>query len=445
MERRERRMEYCVPAQTIHMFAASVILLATLALIVTRPRGLDVAWPAGVGALLTIALGLLSLPTLLTIFDDVWDAAATLIALFILSESLASNGFFTWAALRLARFGRGSGWRLYALTLLLTTGVAALLANDGAVLMLTPIFAALLTTIHPDRQSQLPYLFAAGFFADAMSALFIPSNLTNIILADANSLSFASAALWMVTPTLAVFLIAGGAFALRFRFRLSKPYDALALDDPIAAIRDPLLFWAGWIALGALVVGYIVGGELHLPVSLVAGSVALAMLALTRARKLRTVRDTLSAAPWNILIYALGMFVVITAAYRTGILGFLTEPLHTSVSATAGPGGALSAGALLAALSAAVNNLPAALIGVLALRAAGHVSHVAIYAIILGVDIGPKLTPFGSLATLLWLGILDKNGIHISWGHYLRENWWVAVLALVGAFAGLLISNAFLV
>ncbi|HEY8326075.1 MAG TPA: ArsB/NhaD family transporter, partial [Ktedonobacterales bacterium] len=94
---------------------AAVILVATLALVVIRPRRLDVAWFAGGGALLALALGLLSARALLTIGRDTWDAAATLVALFILSESLDANGFFDWAALRLARAANGSGVRLYVL------------------------------------------------------------------------------------------------------------------------------------------------------------------------------------------------------------------------------------------------------------------------------------------------------------------------------------------
>ena len=420
---------------------AAVILVATLALVVIRPRKLDVAWFAGGGALLALALGLLSARALLTIGHDTWDAAATLIALFILSESLDTNGFFDWAALRLARAANGSGARLYTLALLLTAGTAALLANDGAVLMLTPIFARLLTTIYPQRRQQLPYLFAVGFLADAMSALFVPSNLTNIILADANGLSFARAAVWMALPMAAVFVVAGGAFALRFRRSLSKPYNALALDAPASAVRDRLLFRAGWVALGGLIVGYIVGGELGLPISLIAGAAALAMLALTQARGVRSACASLRAAPWSVLIYAIGMFVVITAAYDAQTLNFLTAPLIRLVSAPAGAGSAIAAGSLLGLLAAAVNNLPAALIGVLTLRGATHVHHIAIYAIMLGVDIGPKLTPFGSLATLLWLGILERNGIHISWGHFVRENWWVTLLALAAAFGALALAS----
>lgn len=427
----------------LHEAAAGALLLAVLACVIARPRGLDVAWPAGIGAALAIVLGLLTLPALTTIFGDVWDAAATLIALFILSEALDSNGFFTWAALHLARFARGSGWRLYAMVLLLTTGVTALLANDGAVLMLTPIFARLLLKIYPDEKSRLPYVFAAGFFADTMSGIFLPSNLTNIVIADSQHLTFAQVAKWMIIPTIAAFFIGGAAFATRFRTRLGKPYDMRVLDTPASALRDPVIFWAGWITLGGLVIGYIVGNEIiHLPVSVIAGAAAIIMLALVQARCLRSAPGVLAGAPWGILVYAIGMFVVITAAYDGRVLAFLTHPLRANVVPTAGAAGALFSGGILALLSAAVNNLPATLIGVLSLHAAlVKPAHLAIYAIILGVDIGPKLTPYGSLATLLWMGILDKNGIHVSWGHYLRENWWVAALTLGAAFGGLLVAS----
>ncbi len=430
--------------QTFHAIVASILLLAVLGMVVARPRGLNAAWPAGIGALAAVIAGLLSPAGIASIFGDTWDAAATLIALFVLSESLDSTGFFNWAALRLARMAGGSGWRLYALALLLTTGVTALLANDGAILMLTPIFVALLTRIYPDERHQLPFLFAMGFFADAMSGIFVPSNLTNIILADANKLSFARVAAWMALPTLAAFLAAGICFGLRFRARLGKPYRIELLEEPALAMRDGVGFRAGWVALGVLVVGYVVGGELHLPVSAIAVPVALGMLALIHLRKLRPAHEVVFAAPWSILIYALGMFAVVTAAFDAHALAWLTDPLSTSVTRAAGAHGALVAGGLLAVVAAAVNNLPATLLGVLALSKSASVAHMAIFAIQLGVDIGSKVTPFGSLATLLWLNILRRNDISIKWRHYIRENWWVTLLALGAAFVGLIAANALL-
>jgi arsenical pump membrane protein len=431
--------------QNLSVLASVLVLPGVLTLVVTRPRGLNVAWPAGVGALLVILLGLLSPAALQEIFTTTWDAVATLIALFLLSEALDSNKFFTWAALHLARFARGSGWRLYILVLLLTLGVTALLANDGAILMLTPIFAQLLLRIYPKESYRLPFLFAAGFFADAMSAIFVPSNLTNIIIADANRLSFIDVAAWMALPTLAAFLAGMLVFALRWRTVLNfSKYDVHELERPADVLKDRVVFLCGWIALATLVVGYIIGGKFHWPISLVAAPVALAMVVLVQIRQTRSARQIFLSAPWSILIYALGMFVVITAAFNTQMLGFLTTPLKGFVAQEAGSFQALDAGGLLALLSATVNNLPATLIGVLVLRSLKTPSLLAIYAIILGVDIGPKLTPFGSLATLLWLGILQRNGISISWGKYLRENWWVTLIVLIAAFAGLLVSNMLL-
>ena len=366
----------------------------------------------------------------------------TLIALFLLSQALDSNGFFNWAALSLARFGRGVGWRLYGLVLLLTLAVVALLANDGAVLMLTPIFARLLKKIYPHQSLRLPFLFATGLFADAMSTIFIPSNLTNIIIADANKLSFLRFAAWMFLPTLAAFLVGGCAFAFRFHKQISTSYNTSILEIPKNAILDKLMFRIGWVALALLAFGYIVGSEFHSPFSLISGTIALIMFILVQLRGLRSAKTLLLNAPWNILIYALSMFVVITAAYNAQILTFLTNPLITAVHS--GVSGALASGGIVAFLSAAVNNLPATLISVLVLQAAKQVNHLAIYAIIIGVNIGPKLTPFGSLATLLWLSILKDHDIHISWGIYIRENWWVVLLTLFSAFGALLMVSLFI-
>ncbi|MFI5272639.1 MAG: ArsB/NhaD family transporter [Ktedonobacterales bacterium] len=427
---------------SLHAIAAALVLMAVLALVIVRPKGLEAGWAAGAGAALVLVFGLLTPRALAAIFGDTWDAAATLIALFVLSEALDANGFFAWAALRLAHAARGSGWRLYMLALLLTTGVTALLANDGAVLMLTPIFAKLLTAIYPKRRLQLPLLFAAGFLADAMSVLFVPSNLTNIIVADANHLTFLSVAAHMALPAFGAFIAVAGAFALRFRGELAARYDVAAVGDARAAVRDRAVFVVGWGVLAALVVGYALAGELGLPVAIVAASAALIMLVLIHIRGLRTADAVLRAAPWTILVYALGMFVVITAAYNAHDLAFLTRPLQAFAAPAAGARGALAVGGIMALLAGAVNNLPATLLGVLALRAGGHVTALALYALLIGVDIGAKLTLFGSLATLLWLGILRRHGIQVRWGEYLRENWWVAVLALAAAFAGLLLTAA---
>lgn len=425
--------------QMVHEVVASILLVTVLVLVIVRPFKLDIAWFTGIGALVAIVCGLLPLTSLITIFGDTWDATITLIALFLLAQALDSSGFFNWSALCLARFARGSGWRLYGLMLLLTLAVVALLANDGAILMLTPIFARLLKKIYPQETHRLPFFFAAGLFADAMSIIFIPSNLTNIIIADANQLNFLRFAAWMLLPTLSAFIVGGGAFALRFRQQISATYDVNILEEPSSVIVDRVMFTISWWALGILALGYIVGNQFHIPFSLVSGAIALTMLLLVQLRGLQSARVMFLKAPWSILIYALSMFVVITATYEAQVLGFLMNPLTLAVRS--GLSGALAAGGIISILSSVVNNLPAVLVGVLALQKATHISQTAIYAIVIGTNIGPKFTPFGSLATLLWLGILKDHDINISWRTYMRENWWVVLLTLCAAFGGLCLSG----
>jgi len=122
--------------------------------------------------------------------------------------------------------------------------------------------------------------------------------------------------------------------------------------------------------------------------------------------------------------------------------------LHTLIAGNPGMSmtnesikGTLLVGGTLALLSASTNNLPATLVGVLVLHTVEKPGLLAIYAMTLGVDIGPKLTPYGSLATLLWLGILARHGIRISWWQYVHENWWITLITLMAALSGLLVTR----
>ncbi len=423
---------------------AAFLLLAVLLCVVIRPWGLPVVWPAAIGALLALVTGLVPFNGLVTIFLDTWDASLTLIALCLLSEALNSNGFFSWAALYVARLAQGSGLKLYILFVFLTVVTTALLANDGAVLILTPIVATLLVKIYRKETTWLPFIFAVGFLADATSTLLIPSNLTNIILANAVDLRFLHFAIWMILPTFLAALIAGLCFAFRFRSSLRERYNVQALEQPASAVLDRVTFWVSRIALFLLVGGYIVGGQLNVPVALIAVPIALIMVLVVQYRSVSTVGAIFKAAPWDIVFYALGMFVVITVAYYAHVLTFVTNALFYFLQPASGFWGVVSAGGILALLSAGANNLPATLIGVLVLKAMTSFNHLGLYALVIGVDIGPKLTPYGSLATLLWLGILRQRGIHISWGGYLKEMWWVTLLTLGAAFGGLFLVGLLL-
>jgi arsenical pump membrane protein len=400
--------------------------------------------PAGVGAVLAIVLGLVGLPMLMTIVGRVWDASFTLIGLFMLSAALETNHFFEWAALSLTRVAGGSRWRLYLFLCFLTIVVTIFLGNDGAILGMTAIVAQLMKKTFPEGKNVwLPYIFATGFLADAFSGFLVPDNLTNIIVASTYHLPFVLFMVQMSLPMVLSAIVAITCFAVRFRsvlFESQVCYSTAQLEKPSSVLRDRLIFRVSWVGLFVLIMGHLViGGVFHKPVSFVVVPVAVSILGFVHFRKLSAAHKILFAAPWEVLVYALGMFVVITAAMTPGVINvFLSiTPLHGLIMGQKTLPGLFATGGLMAVLSALTNNLPATLAGVLLLGTVQHPHMLAIYAVILGVDIGPKLTPYGSLATLLWLSILKKEGIKISWGQCFRENWLISVFALSAALFGL--------
>ncbi len=484
----------------IETVAGLVLLIVVLVGVIWRPRilwwpkGMPVFIPAGVGAVLALVVGLVVLPQLMTIFSRVWDASFTLIGLFMLAAALETNHFFEWAALRLARIAGGSPWRLYLLMCLLTIAVTVFLGNDGAILGMTAIVVKLVkktfpkTVDEPTLSGELavqvvkpvkktlpemgsillmpiarprgngqsvrktlpkaeniwwPYIFATGFLADAFSGFLVPDNLTNIIVASTYHLPFIDFMLQMSLPMVFAASIAILFFALRFRsvlFNGKVRYNPADLEEPASVLKDMLIFRVSCGALFVLIVGHLViGGVFHQPVSFVVVPVALIVLVFMHFRRITFVHEILFAAPWDVLVYALGMFVVITAVMTPGVISvFLSiPPLNALITGQRTGIGIFVTGWILGGLSAVTNNLPATLAGVVLLETAKKTSMLAIYAVILGVDVGPKLTPYGSLATLMWMSILRRQGVEISWGQCFKENWWVAALALTASLFGL--------
>jgi arsenical pump membrane protein len=436
-------------------FVAGLVILGVVLLgIIWRPRilwwpkGMPVWIPAGLGAVLAVVLGLVGLPMLVTIVSRVWDASFTLIGLFMLAAALEANGFFEWAALRVARAAGGSPWRLYVLICLLTVGVTVLLGNDGAILGITTIVVKLMKKTFPKEQKiWWPYIFAAGFLADAFSGFLVPDNLTNIIVASTYNLPFIRFMLQMSFPMLLTAAVVIVCFAFHFRsvlFNKKISYNLALLENPASVLQDRLIFKVSCGALVVLIVGYLImGGLFHQPVCFVVMPVALVVLGFVHFRGLRRAHEIVLTAPWEVLVYALGMFVIITAAMTPNIIGMFLSitPLHRLIAGEKSLTGLFVTGGLMAILSALTNNLPATLAGVLLLATAKKPAMLAIYAIIIGVDVGPKLTPYGSLATLIWMEILKSKGVEISWGRYFKENWSVAVCALTAALLGLLVVS----
>ena len=421
------------------MLLAGSIFLLTLVLVIWQPRGLSIGWSASIGAALALGTGVIHIADIPVVWNIVWNATAAFIAVIIISLLLDESGFFEWAALHVSRWGNGRGRLLFTWIVLLGAAVAALFANDGAALILTPIVIAMLLALGFSQGTTLAFVMAAGFIADTASLPLIVSNLVNIVSADFFSLGFTQYASVMIPVDAAA--IAATLIMLHLFFRRDIPatYDVSLLKTPASVIKDAATFRAGWIVLLLLLVGFFVLEPLGIPVSAIAAAGAAVLFIVAKRGHGINTGKVLRSAPWQIVIFSLGMYLVVYGLRNAGLTEYLSGVLNLLAekglwAATFGTG------FLTAFLSSVMNNMPTVLIGALSIdgsTATGVVKEAMIYANVIGCDLGPKITPIGSLATLLWLHVLAQKNITITWGYYFRTGIIMTVPVLLVTLAAL--------
>ncbi len=427
------------------MLIAVFIFIFTLVLVIWQPRGLGIGWSALTGALIALALGVVQLTDIVVVWGIVWNATATFVAIILISLLLDEAGFFEWAALHVARWGGGHGRRLFAFIVLLGAVVSALFANDGAALILTPIVMAVLLALGFTPAATLAFVMAAGFIADTASLPLIVSNLVNIVSADFFNIGFNEYASVMVPVNIAAVLASLLVLMVYFRKSIPVTYNVGQLKVPVDAIRDRATFRAGWVVLALLLIGFFVLEPLGVPVSAIAAVGAAILLAVAARGSVISTQKVLRGAPWQIVTFSLGMYLVVYGLRNAGLTDQLAALLN--FFAQGGIWGAtLGTGFLTAILSSVMNNLPTVLIGALSIdasNASGIVREAMIYANVTGCDLGPKITPIGSLATLLWLHVLAKKGTTITWGYYFTVGIVLTVPVLLVTLAALALRLSF--
>ena len=423
------------------MLLALAIFVATITLVIWQPKGLGIGWSALGGAAVALLVGVVSLSDVPVVWGIVWNATATFVAIIIVSLLLDEAGFFEWAALHVARWGGGHGRRLFVLIVLLGAAVSALFANDGAALILTPIVIAMLRALGYKDKATLAFVMAAGFIADTASLPLIVSNLVNIVSADFFRIGFADYASVMVPVDLASIAATLVALLLFFRRDIPASYDVAHLRSPAKAIRDHATFKAGWVVLALLLAGFFLLEPIGVPVSAVAAAGAVLLLVIAARGHVIQTRKVLVGAPWQVVIFSLGMYLVVYGLRNAGLTDHLAGLLDRTAQGGVW-GAAFGTGIIAALLSSVMNDMPTVLVGALSIdatHATGAVKDAMIYANVIGCDLGPKITPIGSLATLLWLHVLGQKGIRIGWGYYFKVGATLTIPVLLVTLAALAI------
>lgn len=465
-------------------YLALLIFLLTITLVIWRPKGIHEMIPAMVGGLATLALGLTGMPDIARILVVVSNAAITIIATFAMSSVLDHVGFFRWTALNLARRAGGHGIRLWVYVLLLSMGMTLFLNNDGSILIATPIICELTKRLGLSGRQTMPFILGSVLVATASSApigVSNPANLEAMALAGFNLTTHTE---FMFLPS--VFGLATCLALLYFHFRRDIP-AAYSLDsiqglramsttppdsdnpkkspppDPQWFPHDPsarkpesgepivdrtntggaLIKDIGLMRFTVAVVilvrlGYFLASLYHIPTSAVAlvGALIVVVASLSRRFRLGTV---IKESPWHILLFAFGMELVVFGLRNAGIIGALSDQvaplLHSSLWAIV-----VIPGAAIGIFACLMNNHPALIAGTLALTSLGLDAiplKLAYTGAVLGSDILSLVTPMGTLASLLWFHLIRRQGMPISWGHYMGTSLRVIPLSFAASLFGL--------
>jgi arsenical pump membrane protein len=413
-------------ASPSHLAAWAIAAASTAAVIVRPGKGSEAVW-AGAGALGLLAFGLLSVPAALAAVTEGWDVCLFLAGMMLLSELARREGLFDTLAGWAVRHADGSAKRLFTLLYGIGVVVTVFMSNDATAVVLTP---AVYVVARKAGAKPLPYLFSCAFVANAASFVLPISNPANLVVFGHQMPPLLAWVRAFALPSIASVVVTWAVLALVFRRDLAEGVQT--------ASHVPALSGNGRLAavgIVGVVLAMLAASALGLPLGVPTLIATLLAVGAVQVARREAPWALLKQVSWSVLALVAGLFVLVAGVGQTGLIAALTEGLREAARA-APHATAWGAGALVAFASNVMNNLPAGLIAGTAVNA-GPMPDDVRSAIAIGIDLGPNLSVTGSLATILWLVALRREGETVSAWQFLRVGAIAMPLALVAALAWL--------
>ena len=419
-----------------------LIFIATLVLVITRPRRVP-EWVAalggGAGMLL---LGIVTFPQAGQVLWDNLNVFGFFLRLMTISALAESAGFFDALARLAARHSGHSARRLFLNVMLIGTVITVFLTNDATALILTPLVYALVVRL---RLEPLPFMFATTFIADTASFVLPVSNPINVLVLTAFPHDLWSYLGHLLLP--AILVITGNIviFLWLFRADLRHPFDPSLLDSAYGAAVPVQGRWFKYTtaSLGIIAVAYVLASAFRWPLAFVALGGALLLLLGGMAMRGVRWKELGHGISWPIFGFIGGMLLLVQGIENLGVTAAFGHWLLALSGGTTW--GAVPASVIGSAVGAnAINNVPMSLVLISAIRSVspgGHLNDVFVYGTIVGADLGPNITTVGSLATMLWLLILRRRGLDVSPLAYFRLGIVVTPVLLILAIVALWLTS----
>lgn len=413
-----------------HLATWAIAALATAAVIIRPGRWPEAVWAVS-GALLLVAAQLLPWREALHAVGKGLDVYLFLAGMMLISELARREGLFDFLAARAVQHARGSAPRLFFGVYAIGVVVTVFMSNDATAVVLTP---AVYAAAKKAGARPLPYLLACAFIANAASFVLPISNPANLVIFGAHLPPLGTWVAQFALASVASIVITYGVLRWLQRDALAAPI-ARDIEQPVLSTGGR---WAGWgIAIVALVL--VVTSALDGPLgAMTLGASALACIGVL-LRERNAPWALLRGVSWSVLALVAGLFVLVEGLVHSGLIPLLSHALRDAASA-APTDTAVGTGALVALLCNLMNNLPAGLMAGSVLASA-DASPLIRSAVAIGIDLGPNLSLTGSLATLLWLVAIRREGENVTAWQFLRVGAVAMPLALAGALGALYLQH----